>query len=78
MIPPFANRAIEAVKATSLASTITVTELMYESDQLANALYRPFEIYTATAVLYFAATYPLVLLSYWLERRLAIDDRVKL
>ena len=78
MIPPFANRAIEAVKATSLASTIAVAELMYEADQLANALYRPFEIYTAVAVLYFVATYPLAILSYWLERRLAIDDRVKL
>ena len=78
MIPPFANRAIEAVKATSLASTIAVAELMYEADQLANALYRPFEIYTAVAVLYFVATYPLALLSYWLERRLAVDDRVKL
>lgn len=78
MIPPFANRAIEAVKATSLASTIAVAELMYEADQLANALYRPFEIYTVVAVVYFVATYPLALLSYWLERRLAIDDRVKL
>jgi polar amino acid transport system permease protein len=78
MIPPFANRAIEAVKATSLASTIAVAELMYEGDQLANALYRPFEIYTAIAAVYFLATYPLAILSYWLERRLAVDERVKL
>lgn len=78
MIPPFTNRTIEAVKATSLASTIAVAELLYEGQVLANTVYRPFELYTAVAVLYFCATYPLALFSYWLERRLAIDSEVRL
>ncbi len=78
MIPPFANRVIEAVKATSLASTIAVAELLYEGQTLANTVYRPFELYTAVAVLYFFATYPLALFSYWLERKLAIDSDVRL
>lgn len=78
MIPPFTNRFIEAVKATSLASTIAVGELLYEGQVLANTVYRPFELYTAVAVLYFFATYPLVLFSYWLERRLAIDSEMRL
>jgi polar amino acid transport system permease protein len=73
MIPPFTNRTIEAVKATSLASTIAVGELLFEGQTLANTVYRPFELYTAVAVLYFLATYPLALFSYWLEARLAID-----
>lgn len=75
MIPPFTSRIVEAVKATSLASTIAVAELLYEGQVLANTVYRPFELYTAVAVLYFFATYPLVLFSYWLENRLAIDSR---
>ncbi len=78
MIPPFTNRIIEAVKATSLASTIAVGELLYEGQVLANTVYRPFELYTAVAVLYFFATYPLALFSYWLERRLSIDSEVRL
>ena len=78
MVPAFANRLIEAVKATSLASTIAVSELLFEGEQLANSIYRPLEIYTVVAMLYFLAIYPLALLSYWLERRLAIDERVKL
>ncbi len=78
MIPPFTNRFIEAVKATSLASTIAVAELLYEGQVLANTVYRPFELYTAVAVLYFFATYPLALSSYWLERKLAIDTDVRL
>ena len=75
MIPPFTSRIVEAIKATSLASTIAVAELLYEGQVLANTVYRPFELYTAVAVLYFFATYPLVLFSYWLENRLAIDSR---
>ena len=78
MIPPFTSRTVEAVKATSLASTIAVAELLYEGQVLANTVYRPFELYTAVAVLYFFATYPLVLFSYWLERKLAIDSEMRL
>ena len=78
MIPAFANRMIEAVKATSLASTIAVADLMWQGEQLANAIYRPFEVYTAVAVIYFLAIYPLVLCTYWLERWLRIEEEVKL
>lgn len=78
MIPAFANRVIEAVKATSLASTIAVGDLMFEGINLANAIYRPFEIYTAIAVIYFLAIYPLVLFTYWLERHMAVDEKVEL
>lgn len=78
MIPAFANRVIEAVKATSLASTIGVLDLMFQGQTLANTIYRPFEVYTAVAVIYFLAIYPLVLFTYWLERFLAIDEKVEL
>ena len=78
MIPAFANRVIEAVKATSLASTIAVADLMFEGEQLANTIYRPFEVYTAVAIIYFFAIYPLVLGTYWLERFMAIEEEVKL
>jgi len=78
MVPAFANRLIEAVKATSLASTIAVADLMWQGEQLANAIYRPFEVYTAVAIIYFLAIYPLVLGTYGLEKWLRIDEEVKL
>ena len=78
MVPAFANRLIEAVKATSLASTIAVADLMWQGEQLANAIYRPFEVYTAVAIIYFLAIYPLVLGTYGIERWLRIDEEVKL
>jgi len=71
MVPAFANRMIEGVKATSLASTIAVGELVFEGEQLSNTIYRPLEIYTIIAILFFVAIYPLALFTYWLERRLA-------
>lgn len=78
MVPAFANRIVEAVKATSLASTIAVADLMWQGEQLANAIYRPFEVYTAVAIIYFLAIYPLVLGTYGIERWLRIDDEVTL
>lgn len=70
MIPAFANRMIELVKATSLASAIAVGELMFRGEDLANTIYRPLEIYTVIAILFFLLIYPLALLTYWLEKRM--------
>ncbi|MEP9365914.1 amino acid ABC transporter permease [Xanthobacter sp. VNH20] len=78
MLPAFANRVVEAVKGTSLASTIAVGDLMFRGQELANTIYMPFEVYTVVAGMYFLAIYPLILASYWLERRLALTNGVTL
>lgn len=78
MIPAFANRMIEGAKATSLASAIAVGDLLHEGELLANTIYRPLEVYTIIAILYFIAIYPLAAWSYWLERRLTTDEKVTL
>lgn len=70
MIPAFANRIIEIFKATSLASAIAVSELLFRGEELANTIYRPMEIYTIVAILFFLLIYPLAILSYWLEWKL--------
>jgi polar amino acid transport system permease protein len=75
MIPAFANRMIEIVKSTSIASTIAVGELLYQGQQLANTIYKPMEAYTIVAVVFFLLIYPLALLTYWLERKLDTDVR---
>jgi polar amino acid transport system permease protein len=70
MLPAFTNRAIELGKVTSIASVIAVHELMYEARLLSANSFRPFEVFTVVAVLYFVAIYPVTLLSYRLEARL--------
>ncbi|MCF4127728.1 amino acid ABC transporter permease [Methylobacterium sp. SyP6R] len=71
MLPAFTNRAIELAKVTSLASVLSVHELMYQGRLLSSTYYRPLEILTSVAIVYFVLIYPGSVLSARLERRLA-------
>lgn len=71
MLPAFTNRAIEVAKMSSLASVLSVHELMYQGRLLSSTYYRPFEILTTVAFVYFILIYPGSYLSARLERRLA-------
>jgi polar amino acid transport system permease protein len=75
MVPAFANRTIETFKATSLASAIAVGELLFRGEELANTIYRPMEVYTIVAIVFFVLIYPLALLTYWLEWKLNSKSR---
>lgn len=70
MLPAFTNRAVEVAKVTSLASVISVQELMYQGRLLSATYYRPLEILTAVAFVYFVVIYPMTFASLMLERRL--------
>jgi polar amino acid transport system permease protein len=71
MLPAFTNRAIELAKVTSLASVLSVHELMYQGRLLSSTYYRPLEILTVVALVYFVIIYPGSFLSMQLERRFA-------
>jgi His/Glu/Gln/Arg/opine family amino acid ABC transporter permease subunit len=72
VLPPAGNVFISLIKDSSLLSVIAVPELTYQSQTFVTNTFRPLEIYTALAVLYFALTYPLSLLTSALERRYPI------
>jgi polar amino acid transport system permease protein len=74
MIPPFMNQSIIQLKNTSLVSTIAVADLLYQGQMITAATYRPLEVYTMVALLYFAVLFPLTLAAQWVERRLARKD----
>ena len=74
MIPPFMNQSIIQLKNTSLVSPIAVADLLYEGQMITAATYRPLEVYTMVAVLYFAVLFPLTLAAQEVERRLARKD----
>ena len=74
MLPAFTNRGIELAKVTSLASVLTVHELMYQGRLLSSTYYRPLEILTVVAFIYFFLIYPGSYLSARLERRLRARD----
>jgi len=74
MLPAFTNRGIELAKVTSLASLLAVNEIMYEGRLLSSTYYRPLEILTVVALVYFVLIYPGSYLSARIERRLAARD----
>jgi polar amino acid transport system permease protein len=74
MIPPFMNQSIIQLKNTSLVSTIAVADLLYQGEMITAATYRPLEVYTMIAVLYFAVLFPLTLGAQAVEQRLAHKD----
>jgi polar amino acid transport system permease protein len=73
MIPPFMNQSIIQLKNTSLVSTIAVADLLYEGTIITAATYRPLEVYTMVALIYFIVL-PLTLAAQQVERRLARAD----
>ncbi|MEI4484875.1 amino acid ABC transporter permease [Frigidibacter sp. MR17.14] len=71
MLPAFTNRAVEVGKVTSLASVLSVQELMYQGRILSSTFYRPLEIFTTVGLVYLVMIYPLTWTSGLLERRMA-------
>lgn len=68
-VPPLGNSFISLVKDTSLAATITVTEMFQSSQQIAAATYEPLLLYTEVALLYLVISTVLSALQNRLERR---------
>ena len=69
MIPPIGTMWISLFKDTSLVSAIGVTELMYQARFLAVDTYRPVEIFTVCALIYFVITFPQSIGVNWLYHK---------
>ena len=71
MLPPFLERSFELIKTTALASTLAYSDLMYQAMQVNSITFRPLEVYTFVAGIFFASLLFLSLLAHLLERRLS-------
>lgn len=71
MIPAFAERSIELLKTTTLISTVSYADLMFQANELAQKTFRPLEVYTVVAVIYFILIFVFSQGTIALERRLA-------
>jgi polar amino acid transport system permease protein len=58
VIPPMASMWVSLFKDTSILCVIGVTELMFQARYIATETYRPLEVFTVTALIYFVLTYP--------------------
>ena len=71
MIPAFIERSIELLKTTTRVSTIAYTDLMYQANDLAQRTFRPLEVYSVVALIYFVLIFSVSQFSILIERRLA-------
>lgn len=53
MITPLTERSFELVKTTALAATLAYGELLYQAMVITSKSFRPLELYTAIAVIFF-------------------------
>ena len=70
MIPSFINQTIMQLKNTSLVSVVAVGDLLYQGSVITASSYRPLEVYTTIAVLYFVVLFPLTLVADQVEARM--------
>ena len=75
MMPPFMNQSIIQLKNTSLVSHHRGRRPALPGQLITAATYRPLEVYTMVALIYFAVLFPLTLGAQWVEQRLAREDR---
>jgi octopine/nopaline transport system permease protein len=71
-LPVYGSEAILMIKATSLASIITLTEVSGIAHKLISSTYRVFEIFIVTGAIYLALTFLLSLLLSQIERKLQV------
>ena len=74
MVPPLMERSFELVKTTALAATLAYGELLYQAMTLASRTYRPLEIYSAVALLFFLLLLGASLIMRRVEARLRVGQ----
>lgn len=72
-LPAYSNEVILMLKASSLASTITLLELTGMARTIIARTYLPVEIFFAAGLFYLVMTFVLVQFFRWLERKLRVD-----
>jgi len=71
MIPAFLERAIELMKTTTLVSTISYADLLYQANGIAQTTYRTIEVFSVAAIMYFVVIFACSIGVRRLEKRLA-------
>jgi polar amino acid transport system permease protein len=73
MIPAFLERAIELMKTTTLVATISYADLLFQANEVAQKTFRPLEVFTVAALIYFVVIFACSLVVHRVERRLAVS-----
>jgi polar amino acid transport system permease protein len=71
MTGPFIERTFELTKTTSLASTLAYADIVYQAMQVNSITFRPLEVYTTVALIYFVSLLMLSTVFRFAEHRMA-------
>lgn len=71
MLPAFLERAIELMKTTTLVATVSYADLLFQANEVAQKTFRPLEVFTAAALIYFVVIFGASQVALLFERRLA-------
>ncbi len=70
MLAPFIDRSFELTKTTALAASLAYAELLYQAMQVNSITFRPMEVYSTIAGLYFVLLFSASTMMRLVERRL--------
>lgn len=74
ILPALTNRGVEIFKMSTLASVVAYVELLQQGKLVASLNFNPLEVYTVVAAIFLIILYPIVRLTYAVERHLARSD----
>ena len=73
MLPAFLERAIELMKTTTLVATVSYADLLFQANEVAQKTFRPLEVFSVAALIYFAVIFGASQVAQVFERRLAVS-----
>ena len=76
MFPAMMERSIELIKTTTLVATVSYADLLFQANELAQKTYRPLEVFTVAAMIYFVAISLVSFIGSRIERRLAVSGEL--
>ena len=71
MLPALFERSVELLKGTTLVSTVSFADLMFRANDVVQLTFRPLEVYTTVALVYFVIIFGFSQLATQLETYLA-------
>ena len=74
-VAPTVGFLVQVIKGTALASVIGFVELTKAGSMISNATFRPFEVFSCVALLYFVLCFPVSLYAKTLERKMNAAHR---
>jgi polar amino acid transport system permease protein len=76
MFPAMMERSIELMKTTTLVATVSYADLLFQANELAQKTYRPLEVFTVAALMYFVTISLVSFIGTRIERRFALSGEL--